>query len=153
MALEIEKEFEVPEPPEQVWAFLTSPERVAECLPGGKLLEKVDDRTFRGEMGMKLGPIGATFEGDIHFDRLDREAFEVDMSGKGKDREGAGSARMTMKSKLARLDDGGTRVSVSQSVSLSGKLASFGRSGVIQSVADFMFGRFTDCIEKTLAES
>ena len=151
MALEIEKAFEVPEPPEEVWAFLTSPERVAECLPGGKLLEEVDDRTFRGEMGVKLGPIGATFEGEIHFDRLDEDAFEVDMSGKGKDREGAGSARMTMKSKLFPLEDGGTRVSVSQSVSLSGKLASFGRSGVVQSVADFMFGRFTDCIEKKLA--
>lgn len=153
MALEIEKEFEVPEPPEQVWAFLTSPERVAECLPGGKLLERVDERTFRGEMGIKLGPVGATFEGEIHFDRLDEEAFEVDMSGRGKDRSGAGSAKMSMKSRLVRLDDGGTRVSVSQSVSLSGRLASFGRSGVVQNVADFMFGRFTDCIESKLAEA
>lgn len=150
MALEVQKEFEVPEPPEEVWAFLTSPERVAECLPGGKLLEQVDDRTFRGEMGVKVGPVGATFEGEIRFDRLDEEAFEVEMSGKGEDREGAGSARMSMKSKLVRLEDGGTRVSVSQSVSLSGELASFGRSGVVQSVADFMFGRFADCIERKL---
>lgn len=153
MALEIEKAFDVPEPPEEVWDFLTSPERVTECLPGGKLLETVDERTFRGEMGIRLGPIGATFEGEIRFDRLDEAAFEVEMSGEGKDRDGAGSARMTMKSKLVRLDGGGTRVNVTQSVSLSGKLASFGRSGVVQSVADFMFGRFTDCVERRLAEA
>lgn len=153
MAVEIEKEFEVPQPIDEVWAFLTSPERVAECLPGGKLLEEIDDRTFRGEMGLKLGPIGATFEGRIHFDRLDEENHEVEMSGEGKDRGGTGSARMRMTSRLEALDGGGTRVSARQKVSLSGKLASFGRSGVVQGVADFMFGRFTDCVEKKLARS
>lgn len=153
MALEITREFEVSQPPEKVWAFLTSPERVVECLPGGKLLEEVDERTFRGEMGLTLGPIGTTFQGEIRFERLDEEALEVEMSGRGKDREGAGGARMTMKSKLHRLDDGGTRVSVEQTVSLSGKVASFGRSGVVQGVADFMFGRFTGCVERKLSES
>lgn len=152
MAVEIEKEFEVPQPIDEVWAFLTSPERVAECLPGGKLLEEIDERTFRGEMGLKLGPIGATFEGKIRFDRLDEENHEVEMSGEGKDRGGTGSARMNMTSRLESLEDGGTRVSARQKVSLSGKLASFGRSGVVQGVADFMFGRFTDCVEKKLAE-
>lgn len=152
MAIEIEREFEVPEPIDEVWAFLTSPERVAECLPGGKLLEEVDERTFRGEVGLKLGPIGATFEGTIHFDRLDRENHEVEMSGKGKDRGGTGSAKMNMVSRLESLEDGGTRVNARQTVSLSGKLASFGRGGVVQGVADFMFGRFTDCVAKKLAE-
>lgn len=152
MAVAIDKEFEVPQPVDEVWAFLTSPERVAECLPGGKLLEEIDERTFRGEMGLKLGPIGATFEGTITFDRLDEENHVVEMSGKGKDRGGTGSAKMSMTSTLETTEEGGTRVKASQTVSLSGKLASFGRSGVVQGVADFMFGRFTDCVAKKLAE-
>ena len=152
MAITIEKTFEVEQPPEEVWAFLVDPERVVECLPGAKLLEEVDERTYRGEMGMKLGPIGVTFGGTIRFDRLDEEAREVEMSGEGKDEKGSGSVKMSMQSRLEPLEEGGTRVHVSQSVSLSGRLASFGRGGIVQNVADFMFGRFTSCVARKLAE-
>jgi len=152
MAITIEKTFEVEQPPEAVWAFLVDPERVVECLPGAKLLEEVDERTYRGEMGMKLGPIGVTFGGTIRFDRLDEAAREVEMSGEGKDEKGSGSVKMTMQSRLEPLEDGGTRVHVAQTVSLSGRLASFGRGGIVQNVADFMFGRFTGCVTRKLAE-
>jgi carbon monoxide dehydrogenase subunit G len=152
MAITIEKTFEVDQPPEQVWAFLVDPERVVDCLPGAKLLEAVDERTYRGEMGMKLGPIGVTFGGTIRFDRLDQEAREVEMSGEGKDAKGSGSVRMHMQSRLEPLDGGGTRVHVSQTINMAGRLASFGRGGIVQNVADFMFGRFTSCVAKKLEE-
>jgi len=151
MAITIEKTFDVEQPPEEVWAFLIDPERVVDCLPGAKVLEEVDERTYRGEMAMKLGPIGVTFTGTMRFDRLDEEAREVEMSGQGKDEKGSGSVKMHMESRLEPLDGGGTRVSVQQSVSLSGRLASFGRGGIVQNVADFMFGRFTSCVTKKLA--
>ncbi|MEE8447471.1 MAG: SRPBCC family protein [Gemmatimonadota bacterium] len=151
MAIEIKKSFEVDRPPEDVWAFLTTPERVVECLPGARITEKVDDRNFRGEIGLRLGPIAVTFQGTITFDRLDLENYEVEMSGEGKDARGSGSVRMKMESKLTPTE-GGTHVEVSQSISLAGRLASFGRGGIIQNVADFMFGRFTDCVQKKLAE-
>lgn len=153
MALEIAREFEVRQPPERVWAFLTSPERVAGCLPGGRLLEKVDERTFRGEMGVGLGPFGATLRGEIRFDRLDEEAMEVDMSGRGSGGDGGGGARMTLRSKLVRLDGGGTRVRLRQSLTFSGRLASLGEGGLVRGVADFVLGRFAECVEKRLAEA
>lgn len=152
MAIEIEKEFEVEQPPEEVWDFLVDPERVVECLPGAKLVRVVDERTYEGEMGVKLGPIGVTFHGTTHFETLDRENLTVEMTGEGKDKRGSGSVRMSMRSKLTPRDGGGTHVYVTQSVSLSGKIASFGRGGVIKGVADFMFGRFTSCVQKKLAE-
>lgn len=152
MALTIEKSFDVDQPVEEVWSFLIDPDRVVKCLPGAELKEKVDDRTFRGQMGVKIGPIGVTFEGTIQFDRLDEENREVEMSGQAKDAKGSGSVRMEMKSKLHSLDGGGTRVDVSQTVNLAGKIASFGRGGIVQNVADYMFGRFTSCVEDRLAE-
>ena len=72
------------------------------------------------------------------------------MHGEGKDAGGSGSVKRQMHSKLRPMDDGGTHVDVSQSVSLAGRLASFGRGGIIQNVADFMFGRFTDCMTQKL---
>ncbi len=152
MAIEIQKSFEVSQPPDEVWDFLTTPERVVECLPAAKLTERVDDRNFKGEMGVRLGPIGVTFEGTIHFDHLDVENHEVTMSGEGKDSRGSGSVRMQMHSKLTPVDGGGTHVEVSQSVNLAGRLASFGRGGIIQNVADFMFGRFTECMKGKLED-
>lgn len=151
MAVEIEKTFDVEQEPREVWAFLVDPERVVECLPGAEVKEKVDDRTYEGEMGIRLGPVGVTFRGTIHFDRLDEEALEVEMSGEAKDARGSGGVKMRMQSRLEPLEEGGTRVEVSQSVSLSGRLASFGRGGIVQNVADMMFGRFTRCVEKQLA--
>lgn len=152
MAIVIEKAFEVDRSPEEVWDFLVDPERVVECLPGAKLIRAVDERTYEGEIGVRLGPIGATFAGTIRFDALDRDGLRVEMSGQGKDRRGAGSVRMSMRSQLEALDGGGTRVSVSQTVNLTGRLASFGRGGVIQGVADFLFGRFTACVQRKLAD-
>ena len=151
MAIEIQKSFEVDRPPEDVWAFLTTPERVVECLPAAKITEKVDDRNFRGEIGIRLGPVGVTFQGAIRFDSLDEENYAVTMSGEGKDARGSGSVKMEMNSKLVPIE-GGTQVDVSQSVNLAGRLVSFGRGGIIQNVADFMFGRFTDCVKKKLAD-
>lgn len=154
MAIEIEKSFEVPQPVDEVWSFLTDPERIVECLPGATLLEAVDERTYRGEIGLKLGPIGTRFLGEIRFDELDAGRHHMKMTGEGRDRRGSGNVRMTMLSQLQSVEDegvGGTRIWVSQSIALTGRLASFGRGGVIQSVSNVMFNRFTGCVREKLA--
>lgn len=155
MAIEIEKSFEVPQPVDEVWSFLTDPERIVECLPGATLLEAVDERTYRGEIGLKLGPIGTRFLGEIRFDELDARRHHMKMTGEGRDRRGSGNVRMTMLSQLQSVEEegvGGTRIWVSQSIALTGRLASFGRGGVIQSVSNVMFNRFTGCVREKLAQ-
>lgn len=155
MAIEIEKSFEVPQTVDEVWSFLTDPERIVECLPGATLLEAVDERTYRGEIGLKLGPIGTRFLGEIRFDELDAQRHRMKMTGEGRDRRGSGNVRMTMLSHLRSVEEegvGGTRIWVSQSIALTGRLASFGRGGVIQSVSNVMFNRFTGCVREKLAQ-
>lgn len=154
MAIKIEKSFEVPQTVDEVWSFLTDPERIVECLPGATLLEAVDERTYRGEIGLKLGPIGTRFLGEIRFDELDAQRHHMKMTGEGRDRRGSGNVRMTMLSHLQSVEEegvGGTRIWVSQSIALTGRLASFGRGGVIQSVSNVMFNRFTGCVREKLA--
>ena len=155
MAIEIEKSFDVPQHVDEVWRFLTDPERIVECLPGATLLEAVDERTYRGEIGLKLGPIGTRFLGEIRFDELDARRHHMKMTGEGRDRRGSGNVRMTMLSQLQSVEEegaGGTRIWVSQSIALTGRLASFGRGGVIQSVSNVMFNRFTGCVREKLAQ-
>ena len=155
MAIEIEKSFDVPQHVDEVWRFLTDPERIVECLPGATLLEAVDERTYRGEIGLKLGPIGTRFLGEIRFDELDARRHHMKMTGEGRDRRGSGNVRMTMLSQLQSVEEegaGGTRIWVSQSIALTGRLASFGRGGVIQSVSNVMFNRFPGCVREKLAQ-
>lgn len=156
MAIEIEKSFDVPQTVDEVWSFLTDPERIVECLPGATLLEAVDERTYRGEIGLRLGPIGTRFLGEIRFDEVDARRHRMKMTGEGRDRRGGGNVRMTMLSHLQSVveEEGveGTRIWVSQSIALTGRLASFGRGGVIQSVSNVMFNRFTGCVREKLAQ-
>ena len=155
MAIEIEKSFDVPQTVDEVWSFLTDPVRIVECLPGAKLIEAVDERTYRGEIGLKLGPIGTRFLGEIRFEELDAARHHMKMTGEGRDRRGSGNVRMTMLSHLQSVEKGGaggTRIWVSQSIALTGRLASFGRGGVIQSVSNVMFNRFTGCVREKLAQ-
>ena len=93
MPIEIEKTFTVPQPIAKVWDFLTDPECIVQCLPGARLITAIDDRTFRGEINMKLGPIGTLFQGVIHFDELDADRYHVVISGEGKDDRGTGHVK------------------------------------------------------------
>ena len=56
MALNIDKTFEVPEPLEKVWAFLSDPRKVATCVPGAQITDQVDEKTYKVTIKVKVGP-------------------------------------------------------------------------------------------------
>ena len=72
--MRIENTFQVPLARDEAWALLTDVSRVADCLPGATLTEAVDERTYRGELGVKLGPVSMTFLGEMRFTDMDPEA-------------------------------------------------------------------------------
>src|SRR5580658_6780644 len=74
MAVRIEKTFEVSEPIDKVWALLSDPRKVVSCVPGAKLTEAVDDRTFKGAISVKVGPSLTEFKGEVKIVRLDEQA-------------------------------------------------------------------------------
>src|SRR5262249_47925775 len=83
MAVRIEKTFEVAEPVDQVWTLLSDPRKVVACVPGAKITEAVDDRTYKGAISVKVGPSVNEFKGEVHIDRLDEETHILELSGKG----------------------------------------------------------------------
>lgn len=149
MGIPIEKSFTVQAPSDAVWDFLTDPHRVASCLPGAAITEQVDDTTYAGTITVKAGPVTASYKGKLHFDRLDREAGEAELSGSGQETKGKGGADMRMKSRVVEKGPSETEVVVTSDVNVVGVLAQFGR-GMIQDVSDQLFGRFTDCMRAEL---
>lgn len=147
--MQIEQQCVINVPPRQVWAFLTDPYQVVSCLPGASITEKLDDRTYAGTMTVKIGPVTASYKGKICFEHLDPETYTAEITGRGQEGRGKGSAEMRMESRLQALQGGGAEVTVLAEVNLIGPLAQFGR-GVIQDVSDQLFRQFTASMKQQL---
>ena len=142
MAIRIEKTFQVEEPLENVWKFISDPRKVANCLPGAQITEAVDDRTFKGVIKVQVGPSVTDYKGQVHIERLDDQNHEIEIVGKGQDVRGKGSASMKMTGKVQTLPDGSTEVASVAEVNVVGLLAQLG-ARMIQEVSNKMFAEFT----------
>ena len=142
MAMQIEKTLQVKEPMDQVWSLLSDPKRVATCVPGAKITEQVDEKTYKGTISVKVGPSATDYNGELQIVRLDSEKHEIELVGKGQDVRGRGSASMKLTTKLRSLEDGGTEVASVSEVNVVGILAQMG-SRVISEVSNIIFGKFT----------
>ena len=150
MPIEIRNQFDVERAADEVWTFLTDPERFVPCMPGARLVRVIDEDSFEGEVGISAGPLVATLRGVIRFDRVDAESFHAELSGEASSRRPPASASMQMTSFLTPLEDGLTRVEVAQTLRLSGALALVAHLGLFQSLADLILGRFARCVQKRL---
>ncbi|HET7294423.1 MAG TPA: SRPBCC family protein [Vicinamibacteria bacterium] len=151
MGLRFEHVFTVKAPAERVWAYLSDPFRVAPALPGAAVTEKVDERTFKGTITVKVGPVAARYKGTARFDSLDAVARTMEMTGSAQDVTGRGGAELRMSSRLVETAPGQTEVSIVSETSVTGILAQFGR-GMIQDVSNQMFQRFTEAVRAELEQ-
>ena len=149
MGLKFENAFVIEAPIGHVWAYLTDPYRVAPALPGAAITEKVDDRTYKGTITVKVGPVSARYRGTARFERLDPATHTAEVAASGQDLSGRGGADMRMTSRLVERAPGATEVSVVSEVNVTGILAQFGR-GMMQDVSDQMLKRFTDAMKAEL---
>lgn len=151
MALRIEKTFQVSQPIEKAWSLLSDPAKVASCVPGAQITEKLDERTYRGSISVKVGLSLTDYKGEVHILRLDPLNHEIEIQGKGQDVRGRGSASMTMTGKLATLDGGATQVTSISEVNVVGILAQMG-SRVISEVSNIMFDKFSENFQTLLQQ-
>ena len=146
MEIRIEKTFRVDAPLDRVWAFLTDPEQVVESLPGAELDEIVDERTFKGRVGLKVGPVQAKYRGEARFEELDAERHRLRVVGQGM---GDGSADLEMTGELRALEDGATESTVVAVVNVGGRMAQVG-SRLIKFVSDRLFDQFVARVRERL---
>ena len=149
--MQIEKTFQVKEPIEQVWSLLSDPKRVAACVPGAKITEQADEKTYKGTISVKVGPSATDYKGELEIVRLEPANHEMEILGKGQDVRGRGSASMKMTCKLRSLEDGGTEVTSVAEVNVVGILAQMG-SRVISDVSNIMFQQFTKNFQAQLQQ-
>ncbi len=143
MAIEITKTFLVKAAPSAVWEFLVDPQRVAKCLPGAAVTDKLDDKTWAGTMTVKVGPVTSSYKGKVVFERLDAATRSAEIVAQGTDVRGKGGADLRLTSSLVEKAPGETEVTTVSKVNITGILAQMGR-GMIQDVSDQMFKGFSE---------
>jgi uncharacterized protein len=147
--VKLEQSFEVRAPLERVWETLIDVERVASCLPGAEITEVSEDGTYHGTFSVRLGPTTAAYRGELTIEEQDESAHRVTMRANGQDKRGQGSAKATIVSTLREEGDV-TRVDVETDFTITGRLARFGRGGMIQDISNRLMKDFADCLQQRI---
>jgi carbon monoxide dehydrogenase subunit G len=145
--MELINEFDVSVPIDTAWSVLTDVERIAPCLPGAQLQE-IEGEEYRGIVKVKVGPITAQYKGRATFLEMDREAYRIVLDAAGRDTRGAGNASAIITAQLEP-SGSGTHVTVTTDLTVTGKVAQFGR-GVLADVSAKILTQFVDNLEQTV---
>jgi carbon monoxide dehydrogenase subunit G len=149
--MKLEQTFEVQAPADRVWSMLTDLASVAPCLPGAQLTDHGEDGSYEGTFTVKLGPTTASYRGRIHFQERDDEARRAVMHASGQDKRGQGGATATMITTVAE-NGPVSNVTVDTDLLITGKLARFGRGGMIEDISNRLLSDFASCLQAKLAE-
>jgi carbon monoxide dehydrogenase subunit G len=149
--MKLEQTFEVQAPLEQVWAALNDLERVAPCLPGAAITGHDEDGTYRGTFTVKLGPMTAAYNGTIKVEDADDSTHTATLKAKGTDKRGQGGANATIVNKLSA-NYGATRVEAVTDFTITGRLAQFGRGGMMEDVSNRLLRDFATCLQSRLVD-
>ena len=151
MEVKAEKNIKLNQDPDMIWKCMIDPSFMVKSVPGAELTEQLDERNFKGKISIKIGPVTAKFNGEAEFTKLEEADYELIMEGKGVDTSGKGGANMTMNIKLSKLEDGGTEMQSSMSLSITGRLAQFG-ARMIVAVNNKMFDQWAKSFTELLNE-
>ena len=150
--MEFDNSFEVPLPPADAWKVLLDIQRIAPCMPGAELTEVVGDNTYKGKIGVRLGPVALTFAGIVKFEEIDDAKHTARVSAQGTDAKGRGGANAASVFRLEPAGSG-SKVLVHTNLTLSGAVAQYGRGvGIIQATATQIMNQFAKCLKDKLVQ-
>ncbi|MEM7339799.1 MAG: SRPBCC family protein [Actinomycetota bacterium] len=145
--MELTNEFVIDRPVDETWAILNDLEFIAPCMPGAQLTE-IEGDEYRGVVKIKVGPITAQYKGKASFVEQDEANKTARLKAEGRDpRQGNANAMVTATMEPA--GDSQTTVNIHTDLSLSGRIASFGR-GAIEDVSKKILGQFTENLREKL---
>jgi carbon monoxide dehydrogenase subunit G len=151
MEVKAEKNIKLNQDRDMIWKCMIDPSFMVKSVPGAELTEQLDERNFKGKISIKIGPVTTKFNGEAEFTKLEEADYELTMEGKGLDTSGKGGANMTMNIKLSALEEGGTEMQSSMSLSITGRLAQFG-ARMIVAVNNKMFDQWATSFTELLNE-
>lgn len=149
--MDLAGEYRIAASREAVWEALNDPEILKECIPGCKSLEKGENGELTATVVSKVGPVKATFKGEVRLENLNPpESYSIVGEGKG---GVAGFAKGGADVKLTE-DGDETVLTYEARAQVGGKIAQLG-SRLIDSTAKKMandfFGAFSEKVASNAA--
>ena len=148
--MQIDSAFSVVAPIDKVWDTLMDFQRVAGCVPGAEILNKLSDDAYQIGMKVKLGPVSMQYKGQMSVLERNADEHRAVFQGRAQETRGQGTAEATVTLSLAEAQ-GSTQGAVSADLALSGKAAAMGKS-VIGGVTEQMMALFAANLQALLAE-
>jgi carbon monoxide dehydrogenase subunit G len=122
--MDLNHQFEVPVPVEEAWKILT--------------------------VKVKVGPIQAQFKGQASFVERDDSAHKAVLKGEGRDTGGKGNASAVITAQLSALSPTNTECKVHTDLSITGKVAQFGR-GAMADISEKILAQFVVNLNELIA--
>lgn len=146
--MELVNEFRIAVPVDDAWAMLTDLQRIAPYMPGARL-EGVEGEEYLGVVKVKVGPITVQYKGTARMLEKDDVGRRAVIRAEGRESRGQGNASATVTATI-RPDGDGTIVLLVTELTVTGKVAQFGR-GVMGDVSTNLLGQFASRLEAGLA--
>jgi carbon-monoxide dehydrogenase small subunit len=145
----IEEAINIDAPAAVVWSALSDIPTAASCLPGAEILEH-DDRSVKGRIQVKFGPMKAAFAGAANVERNDND-MTGSVRGAGVDSLSKTRAKGHLAYRvLPAGQPGTTRIEVQLRYSLVGPLAQFSRSGLVKDFASRLMIEFAKNLKERI---
>lgn len=140
--MEFTGRYMIPAATEAVWTALNNPDVLKVCIPGCESLEKRNPTHFVASVRLKIGPMSATFKGNVQLTELDPPIRCV---LKGEGQGGVAGFAKGQAEVLLNSEGDGTALAYSAKATVGGKLAQVGQrliDGAVRQIADDFFARF-----------
>jgi uncharacterized protein len=144
----VEEWFAVRAPAERVWQFFLDVPRAATCMPGVEQVEPIDERSYRGRLQVRVGPLKASFAMEVTIEEIRPPEF-IQISARGADRATSNlvEARATVRIQPSSTE--GSDVDLTIDTAIRGPLGRFGQV-VIRDTVRKLTEQFLICVEREL---
>jgi uncharacterized protein len=144
--MQFDNSFSVPKPIDEVWATMLDLERVIPCVPNAQVLEKLDDKSVKAEIKIRLGSMSMDYSGPAEIVERDDDAHRAVLSASAREARGQGNARAKVEIQLTAAG-AGTEAKLHSDVNVTGRAAAMGE-GVIGGVTEGMINEFAQNLAK-----
>ncbi len=147
MAMTMTGQVTLPARREIVWKALNDPDVLKACIPGCQSLERTGENGFAAVAKLRIGPVSATFKGNVALTDLDPpNGYKINGEGQGGI---AGFAKGGATVSLSDAAEGGTLLSYDVVANVGGKIAQLGArliDGTAKKLADQFFQNFASAV-------